>query len=88
MAEALRVEAPNEALARALMRRLNAMPTELHSDESSVEVKVELTGNVDRAIVDVLHALDGWLLENKVTSIRIHLNGRMYTVSPPPHDGR
>jgi hypothetical protein len=80
--EPLRVEAPNEDLAHALMRRLDAFPTELRSDDECLEVGVSLVGNVDRAIVDVLHGVDGWLLENELSSVRVHLDGRVYTLTP------
>jgi hypothetical protein len=81
--EPLRVEAPNEDLAHALMRRLRAFPTELRDADDCVEVRVSLVGNVDRAIVDVLHTVDGWLLENELSSVRIHLDDRVYTLTPP-----
>jgi hypothetical protein len=83
MAEPLRVEAPNEDLAHALMRRLRAFPTELLSGDEGLEVRVSLVGNVDRAIADVLHGVDGWLLESELASVRVHLDDRVYTLTPP-----
>jgi hypothetical protein len=80
--EPLRVEAPNEDLAHALMRRLRAFPTELRDADDCVEVR--LAGRQRRrAIVDVLQTVDGWLLENELSSVRIHLDDRVYTLTPP-----
>ncbi len=81
LAEPLRVEAPSADLAHALMQRLHAFPTEL--DEGSGDVLVSLVGNPDRAVVDVLNSIDGWLVENGLAAVRVHLDERVYTLTPP-----
>jgi len=83
VAERISVEAPSEDLARALMARLHAFPTELQENEGRVEVRVLLVGKADRAIVEVLDGVDGWLLDHDVDATRIHLDQRVYTVTAP-----
>jgi hypothetical protein len=81
LAEPLRVEAPSPDLAQALIQRLHAFPTEL--DEVSGEVRVSLIGDPDRAVVDVLNSVDSWLVENGLDAVRVHLDERVYTLTPP-----
>ena len=88
MAEPLRVEVPNEDLARALMSRLNAFPTELQANEGRIEVRVALVGNADRAVVEVLDSVDSWLLEHGLDAVRVFLDERVYTLTPPSPAGR
>ena len=83
MPEPLRVEAPTEHLAHALIKRLSAYPTELRDSSEGFEVRVSLVGKVDRSIVDVLDGVDGWLVENALGSVRVHLDDRVYTLTPP-----
>jgi hypothetical protein len=82
VAEPLRVETPSTDLARALMQRLHAFPTELSEEHGSCEVRVTLLGNPDRAVVDVLNTVDEWLLEHDLDLVRIHLDKRVYTLTP------
>jgi hypothetical protein len=77
------VEAPSADLAQALMQRLHAFPTELQEDNGSCEVRVSLTGDPDRAVVDVLNSVDGWLVEHGLEAVRVHLDERVYTLTPP-----
>ena len=83
MPEPLRVEAPTEDLAYALIERLSAYPTELRGSSDGCEVCVSLVGNVDQSIVDVLDGVDGWLIENELGSVRVRHDGRVYTLTPP-----
>jgi hypothetical protein len=79
----VRVEARSRDLAHALMQRLSAFPTELRSGADLLEVRVSLVGNADRAIVEILDGVDGWLAENGLRSVRVHVDGRVYRLSPP-----
>ena len=83
MPEPLRVEAPTEHLAHALIKRLSAHPTELRGSSEGFEVRVSLVGNVHRSIVDVLDGVERWLVENALRSVRVHLDNRVYTLTPP-----
>jgi hypothetical protein len=83
LAEPLRVEAPSADLAHALMQRLHAFPTELNED-GGCEVLVSLIGDPDRAVVEVLNGVDGWIVEHGLQSVRVHLDERAYTLTPPP----
>src|SRR5262249_48066791 len=84
--EPLRVEAPNEDLAHALMERLSAFPTELRNGADSWEVRVSLVGNPDRSVVDVLDGVDEWLVENELRMVRVHLHDHAYTLSARTSD--
>jgi hypothetical protein len=83
MADPLKVEVPDADLADALMRRLRDFPTELTRAEERMQVNVTLIGNADRAIVQVLDEVDGWLVESGLQSVRVHLDERTYTLTPP-----
>jgi hypothetical protein len=82
VAEPLRVETPSTDLARALMQRLHAFPTELNEEDGACEVRVTLLGNPDRAVVNVLNTVDDWLLEHDLDLVRVHLDKRVYTLTP------
>jgi len=82
VAEPLRVETPSTDLARALMQRLHAFPTELSEEHGAYEVVVTLLGNPDRAVVDVLNTVDDWLIEHGLDLVRVHLHQRVYTLTP------
>lgn len=82
MAEPLIVETPSADLARALIQRLQAFPTEL-GDDGGCDVCITLTGNPDRAVTDILHAVDEWLLEHHVGRVRVRVENRMYTLNEP-----
>jgi hypothetical protein len=83
VAEPLTVEVPNADLAHALMLRLQSFPTELTHDHGC-SVHVTLVGNPDRAIGEVLHEVDGWLLDNQLEAVRVHLGDHAYRLARPP----
>jgi hypothetical protein len=82
VAEPLRVETPSTDLAHALMQRLHAFPTELNEEDGACEVRVTLLGNPDRAVVNVLNTVDDWLIEHDLDLVRVHLDQRVYTLTP------
>jgi len=82
VAEPLRVEVPDTELAQALMERLHAFPTEL-TENGTCEVRVTLVGNPDRAVTQVLHSVDEWLLDTGLDRVRVHLDDRTYTLNQP-----
>jgi hypothetical protein len=83
LAEPLRVEAPSADLAHALMQRLHSFPTELQQEHGRCEVRVSLVGDPDRAVVEVLNSVDGWLVDYSLDEVRVHLDDRVYTLTPP-----
>jgi hypothetical protein len=83
MAEPLRVRAPSAELADALMQRLRSFPTELTHAGGYFEVSVTLIGNADRAIIEVLNGVDGWLLEHSLDEARVYVDDRSYRLTPP-----
>jgi len=88
VAEPLRIEVPNEDLAQALMSRLHAFPAELQTEDGRLEVRIPLVGNADRAIVEVLHGVDEWLVEHELEAVRVFLDERSYTLTPPKANQR
>jgi hypothetical protein len=47
------------------------------------ELAVSLVGHPERAEVDVLNSIDGWLVENGLTKVQIHLDEHAHTLTPP-----
>ena len=82
MAEPLRVEVPTAELAQTLIDRLHTFPTEL-AQNGSCEVRVTLVGNPDRAVTNVLHSVDEWLVETGLDRVQVHLDDRTYTLNQP-----
>jgi hypothetical protein len=83
LAEPLRIEAPSADLARALMQRLHAFPTDIEEEDGRCEVQVSLVGDPDRAVVNVLHSVDGWLVDYGLDSVRVQFERRVYTLTRP-----
>jgi hypothetical protein len=81
----LRVEAPDERAALALVDALRGQHAEIHpgGGEAECEVVVELDGNPERAIVDALNAVDRWLVQLGVRETTVSLDGHSYTLSAP-----
>ena len=46
-------------------------------------VRVALVGNSDRAIVEILHGVDDWLIENALEAMRVQVDHHTYTLTPP-----
>ena len=65
------------------MQRLHAFPTELDEADGGCEVLVALVGDPDRAVVEVLNNVDDWLVEHGLEAVRVHLDQRVYTLTPP-----
>jgi hypothetical protein len=64
------------------MERLHAFPTELNEEDGACEVRVTLLGNPDRAVVNVLNTVDDWLVDHGLDLVRVHLDRRVYTLTP------
>ena len=82
MAEPLRVVVPDAALAQALIDRLGTFPTEV-TENGACEVRVTLVGNPDRAVTNILHSVDEWLVETGLDGVQVHLDDRTYTLNQP-----
>jgi hypothetical protein len=79
-----RVEVTTLVLAEALRRRL-PLETEIAAVDGHYEVGIELRGrNPEKAVVSALKAIDSWLLESGVPSVRIHLDGTSHTLHAWP----
>ena len=80
----LRIEVADEALAEDLRRQLQPFDVDTIAVDGHAEVRIHLTQrNPEGRIVDVLNAIDSWLLTAGVPSVRVHLDGNGYTLNAP-----
>jgi hypothetical protein len=83
MVDSLRVEAPDEGAAIALVDSLHGQHVEIApSPRGGCEIVVDLDGSPERAVVEMLHAIDGWLVAAGLAGTRVTLDGRTYTLTP------
>ena len=81
----LRVEAPDEESALALVHALRGHHAEIAPrPEGGCEIFVELDGNPERAVVEVLNTVDGWLAASGMDTTKVTLDGRSYTLTSKP----
>lgn len=87
----LRIEVSDASLAEDLRRQLQPFDVDTIVVDGRAEVRIHLTQrNPERRIVDVLNAIDSWLLTAGVPSVRVHLDGNSYTLNAPagqPREG-
>jgi hypothetical protein len=77
------VEAPDEGAAIALVDSLHGQHAEIApSPRGGCEIVVDLDGSPERAVVEMLHAIDGWLVAAGLAGTRVTLDGRTYTLTP------
>jgi hypothetical protein len=80
----LRVELPDEALARSLAERLRPFRAQIVLVDGHYEVGIELRErNPEQRVVKALTAIDAWLLSARVPSVRVHLDGCSHTLHSP-----
>jgi hypothetical protein len=83
--EPMRIELDEPALAESLGRALSAYRTAVVHVDGRVEVSVELVdGNPERLVSQALSAIDAWLARTDIASVRVHLDGHVYTLASPP----
>lgn len=83
MVELLRVEAPDEGAALALVDSLHGQHAEIApSSRGGCEIVVDLDGSPERAVVNALNAIDRWLAAAGLAGTRVTLDGRTYMLSP------
>ena len=81
--QAIRVEAPDEALAGSLITCCAGLfDSELVVGDGGYEVCVRRAGDPNRLVVDTLDAVERWLAEVGLTGTRVHLGERAYTIYP------
>jgi hypothetical protein len=81
----LRIEVPDETNADALCRLLRPFGVEAIAVNGHFEVRVELIArSPERRVVDALNAIDRWLPTAAISFVRVHLDGRTYTLHAPP----
>jgi hypothetical protein len=78
----LRVEVPDEEHAASLRRHLQPFDVETHTVSGHCEVSV-VVWNPRSSVVDVLNAVDRWLLTADLPLVTVHLDGSSYTLSAP-----
>ena len=79
----LRIEL-DAASADSLSRELSSFHPEVVRVDGVAEVRLELVaGNPERRIVEALNLIDTWLARSGTRSVRVHLDGRAYTLNAP-----
>jgi hypothetical protein len=82
--EPLRIEIDDPERAESLRRALALFHADLVRLDGHAEVTVELiAGNPEPRVTDALHAIDQWLARTGTPSVRVHLDGQVYTLSAP-----
>ena len=85
MGPPLKIEVPDETLAEQLRVRLRAFDAKVEQIDGRYDISVELIEvNPERRVVNVLNAIDTWLVTAGVEAVRIHLDGSVYTLHAPP----
>lgn len=80
--EPLRIELDDPELAESLRREL--LHAEVVHLDGHAEIRVELiAGNPESMITTTLNRIDQWLARTGTPSVRIHLDGKVYTLSAP-----
>jgi hypothetical protein len=65
------------------MQRLGMFPAELESQDGLCEVRISLVGDPERAVIEVLNIIDGWLVHTNIKRTRVHIDNHAYTISAP-----
>ena len=85
MHEPLRIELADQARAASLARELCLFHPEVVDVEGRAELRIELIAhNPERRVEEVLHRIDAWLARSGEEGVRVHLDGRAYTLQPAP----
>lgn len=84
----LRIELHDRVSAESLCRALSRFHAEVTPVDGHAEVRLELVaGNPEQRIVEALNLIDAWLARSGTTSVRVHLDGRAYTLNAPLDPG-
>ena len=83
----LAIEVPDEAVAEELRLHLQSFDVDKVEAEAYWELRISLAErHPEVGITSALHAIDSWLPEAGVDFVRVHLNGRSYTLEPHPEE--
>jgi hypothetical protein len=83
--EPMRIELDDPGNAESLRAALSAYRAEIVHSDGRAEIRVELVaGNPERRVAQALNAVDAWLARTGTMSVRVHLDGRVYTLPAPP----
>jgi hypothetical protein len=81
----IRIELDDHALAESLRRALSIYHAEVVREDGRAEVRVDLVdGNPEQRVTQTLSAIDAWLARTGTASVRVHLDGRVHTLSAAP----
>ena len=82
--EPLRIEFVDPERAESLRRALSLFHPDVVRLDGVAEVRVELiANNPESRVTQALHAIDQWLARTGTPSVRVHLDGQVYTLSAP-----
>jgi uncharacterized protein with PIN domain len=83
----LMIELPDETVAEELRRHLQSFDVDAVEAETHWELRIQLVErNPEIRIKSALRAIDSWLPEAGVESVRVHLDGRSYTLHAEPEE--
>jgi hypothetical protein len=81
----MRIELDDVALAESLTHALSAYHADLVHVDGRAEILVELIdGNPERRVTETLSTIDAWLARTGTDSVRVHLDGHVYTLAARP----
>jgi hypothetical protein len=81
----MRIELEDAALAESLCHALSVYHAEIVRVDGRAEVCLDLVdGNPEQRVTQALSAIDGWLSRTGTPSVRVHLDGHVYTLAAPP----
>jgi uncharacterized protein with PIN domain len=77
----LAIEVPDEAVAEELRLHLQSFDADAVEAETHWELRIQLAErNPEIPLKSALHAIDSWLPEADIDFVRVHLDGRSYTL--------
>jgi hypothetical protein len=82
MSSVVRLEAPDERAARALLDELAGLgPAIAHASDSRAVLEVRLDS--DRTLARVLHVLETWLAHTSLAWLHVQIDNRTYVLPGP-----
>jgi hypothetical protein len=86
-ADSIRIIAPDEVRARALLGSLDGFQGQLYTEDGAHEVHVFLDLRTASALTTLFHAVGAWLTDGKHSSCAVHFGERAFTLIAP-QDGQ
>lgn len=92
MPEPIRVQAPDRPAVTSLLQQLLAFERAVSKRKDGlweVSVQVPASGaDADQVVKSVLGSIESWLIECRLPSARVEVDGESYVLERPRHGGR